>query len=94
MFNSGTRSDVITEEKPQTATASPEELRDPNANRKLQFEGEESAREFGRRAVRDTRGCSLRGMSVRPSLSADHLQRTTSNPSRRGLRLPLDLSPM
>jgi cytoskeletal protein CcmA (bactofilin family) len=40
MFNSGTRSDVITEEKPQTVTASPDELvRDPNANRKLQFEG-------------------------------------------------------
>ncbi len=40
MFNSGTRSDVITEEKPQTVPASPDELvRDPNANRKLQFEG-------------------------------------------------------
>ncbi len=40
MFNSGTRSDVTTEEKPQTVPASPDELvRDPNANRKLQFEG-------------------------------------------------------
>ena len=40
MFNSGTRSDVMTEEKPQTVTETPDELvRDPNANRKLQFEG-------------------------------------------------------
>src|SRR5687767_15980004 len=40
MFNSGTRSDVMTEEKPQTVTDTPDELvRDPNANRKLQFEG-------------------------------------------------------
>ena len=40
MFNSGTRSDVLTEEKPQTVTTPPDELaRDPNANRKLQFEG-------------------------------------------------------
>lgn len=40
MFNSGTKTDVITEEKPQTVAATPDELvRDPNANRKLQFEG-------------------------------------------------------
>jgi cytoskeletal protein CcmA (bactofilin family) len=40
MFNSGTRSDVITAEKPQTASSSPAEfVPDPNANRKLQFEG-------------------------------------------------------
>jgi cytoskeletal protein CcmA (bactofilin family) len=40
MFNRETRSDVVTEEKPQTVTETPDELvRDPNANRKLQFEG-------------------------------------------------------
>jgi len=40
MFNSGSRSDVLTEEKPQEATSSPAELvRDSSANRKLQFEG-------------------------------------------------------
>jgi len=38
MFNSGNKSDVLTEEKPQTASAD-ELVRDPNANRKLQFEG-------------------------------------------------------
>lgn len=40
MFNTGVRSDHITDEKPQTVVSSPDELvRDPNANRKLQFEG-------------------------------------------------------
>jgi cytoskeletal protein CcmA (bactofilin family) len=40
MFNSGTKSDVLTEEKPQTAITTADELaRDINANRKLQFEG-------------------------------------------------------
>ncbi len=40
MFNTGTRSAVVTDEKPQTAAASPDELvRDSSANRKLQFEG-------------------------------------------------------
>jgi len=40
MFNSGTKSDVLTEEKPQTVTTPPDELaRDASANRKLQFEG-------------------------------------------------------
>lgn len=40
MFNSGTRSDVVTAEKAQPAAATPEELvRDSTANRKLQFEG-------------------------------------------------------
>ena len=39
MFSSG-RSDVITEEKPQAITVSPEgRVSDPDANRKLQFEG-------------------------------------------------------
>jgi cytoskeletal protein CcmA (bactofilin family) len=39
MFNTGVRSDV-TEEKPQTFTATPEQrVRDSDANRKLQFEG-------------------------------------------------------
>src|SRR5688500_460061 len=40
MFNSGTKSDVLTAEKPQTVTTPPDELaHDVNANRKLQFEG-------------------------------------------------------
>ncbi|MEX2047475.1 MAG: polymer-forming cytoskeletal protein [Chloroflexota bacterium] len=40
MFNTGTRSDVATDEKPQAAAASPsEQVRDSSANRKLQFEG-------------------------------------------------------
>lgn len=40
MFNSGSRSDVLTEEKPQAPTPSPDQLvRDSSANRKLQFEG-------------------------------------------------------
>lgn len=39
MFNSGNRSDVITEEKPQTSASPAELVRDSNANRKLQFEG-------------------------------------------------------
>lgn len=40
MFNTGTRSDVVTDEKPQTATATPDEVvRDSGTNRKLQFEG-------------------------------------------------------
>jgi len=40
MFNSGNRSDVATEEKPETITISREEhVIDQDANRKLQFEG-------------------------------------------------------
>ena len=40
MFNTGTRSDVVTAEKPQSAAATPDEVvRDSTANRKLQFEG-------------------------------------------------------
>lgn len=39
MFNSGTRSDVLTEEKPQTVAPADELRQDVNANRKLQFEG-------------------------------------------------------
>lgn len=40
MFSTGGRSDVVTDEKPQTVAAAPDELaRDPDVNRKLQFEG-------------------------------------------------------
>jgi cytoskeletal protein CcmA (bactofilin family) len=39
MFNTGSRSDVATEEKPQTATIPDEVVRSASANRKLQFEG-------------------------------------------------------
>ena len=40
MFNSGVKSDVATEEKPQAPAPSPDQLvRDSSANRKLQFEG-------------------------------------------------------
>lgn len=39
MFNSGTKSDVLTEEKPQTVAPADELRQDVNANRKLQFEG-------------------------------------------------------
>lgn len=40
MFNSGVSSDVLTDEKPQTVTAAPDAaVREPDANRKLQFEG-------------------------------------------------------
>ncbi len=40
MFNTGVRSDVVTDEKPQPVAAAPDELvRQSDANRKLQFEG-------------------------------------------------------
>jgi len=39
MFNSGSKSDILTEEKPQTVTPADELPQDVNANRKLQFEG-------------------------------------------------------
>ena len=39
MFNTGTRSDIATEEKPETATTPDEVVRSSSANRKLQFEG-------------------------------------------------------
>jgi cytoskeletal protein CcmA (bactofilin family) len=40
MFNTGTRSDVATEEKPRPAAAAPDEpVRVSDVNRKLQFEG-------------------------------------------------------
>ncbi|HKY49950.1 MAG TPA: polymer-forming cytoskeletal protein [Candidatus Limnocylindria bacterium] len=40
MFNTGVRSDVLTEEAPQTAAAMPDAaVREADANRKLQFEG-------------------------------------------------------
>jgi len=39
MFNSGSKSDILTEEKPQTVTPADELPQGVNANRKLQFEG-------------------------------------------------------
>ena len=40
MFNTGVRSDVVTDDKPQTFAATPEQrVRASDANRKLQFEG-------------------------------------------------------
>lgn len=39
MFNTEVTSDVVTEEKPQTAVTASERVRDSAANRKLQFEG-------------------------------------------------------
>ena len=39
MFNTGVRSDVVTEEQPGTTATSDEPVREPDVNRKLRFEG-------------------------------------------------------